>query len=91
MTRVGTVKMEIADFGGYVVPTLVMTQIWPHLTDMPWPGDNLTFEKHIKSRMSNLQQFDLAAVKNINRSQDTWDLLDKLGKGKIFNLWGFSI
>ena len=35
--------------------------------------------------MSNLQQFDLAAVKNINRSQDTWDLLDKLGKGKIFN------
>ena len=35
--------------------------------------------------MSNLQQFDLAAVKNINRSQDTWDLLDKLGKGKILN------
>jgi len=38
--------------------------------------------------MSNLQQFDLAAVKNINRSQDTWDLLDKLGKGKIFKPWG---
>ena len=35
--------------------------------------------------MSNLQQFDLAAVKNINRSQDTWDLLDKLGKGKILD------
>jgi len=43
--------------------------------------DEMNRPQHIKSRMSNLQQFDLAAVKNINRSQDTWDLLDKLGKG----------
>jgi len=34
-----------------------------------------------KQHQENIEQYDLAMVKNVNRSTDTWDLLEKLEQG----------
>jgi len=34
-----------------------------------------------KQHLDNIEQYDLAMVKNVNRSTDTWDLLEKLEQG----------
>ena len=42
-----------------------------------------TYLKYNKQHLDNIEQYDLAMVKNVNRSTDTWDLLEKLEQGKL--------
>ena len=42
-----------------------------------------THLKYNKQHLDNIEQYDLAMVKNVNRSTDTWDLLEKLEQGKL--------
>lgn len=47
-----------------------------------WQTSDQTSYKYNKSQLDNIDQFDLAQVKNVNRSTDTWDLLEKLEQGE---------